>query len=169
MWNSFQFKQAVPEEFEVLAKEQNELLRDSLSNTNSKCIALNDYIEKNINSLTLEELKNNFLSRPPHDYLYGEYTSEMIELVAEKRPDLFFALAESLPEEQETIFNQVTLDRDVKKSLKNYETDSPIKKEYFKFRRKENLKWVFIASGFILLETAIVGGIVTGIVYLAVH
>lgn len=169
IWRSFDFKQASPEEFEVLANRQNELLKDSLSNTNLELIALNDSIEKHMDSLTLEELKGNFLSRPLHHYAYGEYTDQMLGSVAEKRPDLFFELVESLPNEKEFIFDQVMYTRDANKVLKKYHTDSPVKKEYLKYKRRENLKGGFILTGAILLETGMIGGLITGIVYLSVH
>ncbi|MDF3026112.1 MAG: hypothetical protein K0S23_419 [Fluviicola sp.] len=168
VWESFDFKQALPEEFESLANRQNELIRDSLANTNMRLIALNDSIEKHMNVLTPEMLKKNFLSRPLHDYSYGMYTDEMLESVAEKRPDLFFDLAEALPNERTFIFDQVVYSR-ANKALKRYNTDSPIKKEYLKYKRRENWKGGLALTGAVLLETGIIGGLITGIVYLSDH
>lgn len=169
VWESFDFKQALPEEFETLANRHNELLSDSLSNTNLKLIALNDSIKNQMNTLTLEVLKRNFLSHPLYNYSYSQYTDELLESVAEKRPDLFFDLAESLPNERKFIFDQVIYARNANKALKRYDTDSPIKKEYLKYKRKENWKGGLILTGAVLLETAVIGGLVTGIVYLSVH
>jgi hypothetical protein len=168
-WNSFDFKQALPEEFESLANRQNEFIRDSLSNTNRRLIALNDSIEDQMDVLDLETLKSNFLSRPMYNYAYSTYTDEMLESVAENRPDLFFALAESLPKEKEFIFDQVLYTGDASKSLRKYSTDSPVKKEFLKYKRKESLKGGLILTGAVLLETGVIGGLVTGMVYLFAH
>ncbi len=169
IWDSLSFKQAVPKEFEVLANEENKRLKDSLSQTNQKLVSLNDFIDKKMNTLTLEELKNNYLSRPLTNYWYSGYQDEMLQAVAEKRPELFLELAEALPDEKYAIFDGAfAISRDVKKALKSL-PDSPIKKEYFKYRRRESLKIGLIVTGVVALETAIVGGIITGIVYLIVR
>jgi hypothetical protein len=169
VWDSFDFKQVLPEVFETLANRQNELLSDSLSNTNRGLIALNDSIEEQLDVLDLETLKSNFLSRPIHNYAYSTYTDEMLESVAENRPDLFFALAESFPNERNPIFDNVLYARRANKVLKKYDTDSPVKKEYLKYKRKQSLKGGLILTGAILLETAVIGGLVTGVVYLFAH
>nr|WP_294859813.1 hypothetical protein [uncultured Fluviicola sp.] len=167
-WDSISFQQVVPEEFEQRANHQIEGLKDSLDNLNCKLIALNDTIEMYMEILTLEELKRNYLNRPLDSYAYDQYQDEMLESVALNRPDLFFELAEALPNEKDAIFYSVSYSRDVKKSLKSV-PDSPIKKEFSKYRRKEKWKFGLIVSAAITIETAIIGGIITGIVYLIVR
>ena len=169
VWNSFNFKQALPEEFEALANLQNDLLRDSLSNTNLKLIELNESINNQMDTLTIEPLKSNFLSHPLYNYAYSEYTDQMLESLAEKRPDLFFRLADSQFNEKKFIFDQVLYARNANKALKKYDTDSPVKKEYLKYKRKESLKGGLILTGAIFLESAIIGGLVTGIVYMVAN
>ncbi len=164
LWESFAYKQAKPAEFEVLAQEQNHLLKDSLGQTNQLLISLNDSVEKNMNVLTAEGLKHNLLSRPLHANAYDEYQERMLESVAKNRPDLFFDLAEILPEEKKYLFDQIYFP-DAVKSLRRFDTDAPIKKEFFKYRRKERFKASLIVTGAGLLEVGVIGGAITGIVY----
>lgn len=164
IWESMTFKQDNPETFELLATERKNLLVDSLVYTNSRLISLNDSIEKNIRTLTQEELKNNFLSRPIHVLPYDEYQDVMLNTVAEKRPDLFLGLVEALPDEKEYLFNKIH-ERNAVKSLKKLETNIPIKKEYLKYRRRQNFKAGLLITGASLFEVGVIGGAITGIVY----
>lgn len=164
IWESMTYKQQTPKTFELLAAERNKLLADSLVQTNRQLISLNDSIEKNIHTLTLEELKNNLMSRPIHILPYDEYQDVMLTIVAQKRPDLFFDLAETLPDEKNYLFNKAH-PGDIFKSLKKFETDSPVKKEYLKYRRRQNFKAALMITGAGLLEVGIIGGAITGIVY----
>jgi hypothetical protein len=135
-----------------------------LTSTNKQLISLNDSIEKNIHALTVEELKNNLMSRPIHIPAYDEYQEIMLESVAVKRPDLFFELVESLPDEKKYLFNKVYAG-DAFKSLKKFDTGAPVKKEYLKYRRRENWKAGLLITGASLLEIGVIGGAITGIVY----
>jgi len=164
LWESFSFKDTGPKTFEVLAQEQDQLLKDSLIKTNQLLISLNDSIEKNINSLTLEELKRNLLSRPIYVNAYDEYQERMLESVAKNRPDLFFDLAEALPDEKKYLFDQIYFP-DAVKSLKRFDTDSPIQREFVRYHRRERLKIGLITAGAGLLEIGVIGGAITGIVY----
>lgn len=164
IWESMSFKQESPESFELLAAERNKLLIDSLTSTNKQLISLNDSIEKNMHTLTVEELKNNLMSRPIHIPAYNEYQEIMLESVAVKRPDLFFELVESLPDEKKYLFNKVYAG-DAFKSLKKFDTGAPVKKEYLKYRRRENWKAGLLITGASLLEIGVIGGAITGIVY----
>lgn len=164
IWESMSFKQDNPETFELLADERKNLLIDSLVYTNRRLISLNDSIEKNIRTLTPEELKNNLLSRPIHVLPYDEYQGSMLNTVAEKRPDLFLDLVEALPDEKAYLFNKI-YEREAVKSLKKFDTNNPIKKEYLKHRRSQNLKSGLLITGAGLLEIGVIGGAITGIVY----
>lgn len=164
LWESFSFKQTEPKVFEVLAREQDQLLKDSLIKTNQLLISLNDSIEKSMNVLTVEELKRNLMCRPLHISAYDEYQERMLESVAKKRPDLFFDLAVALPEEKKYLFDQIYFPNAVK-SLKRFDTDAPVKKEFVRYHRRERLKIVLITAGAGLLEVGVIGGAITGIVY----
>ena len=163
-WSIAEAKQSIPEQFEVLAKEQIGKLKDSLSKANLKLTALNDSIEKNIQTLTLEELKRNWSERPIHHYAYDEYQQVMLHTIAENRPDLFFDLAQALPEERAYLFGKI-YQKEAIKSLKRYETDSSIQKEFRKFRRKQAWRVGLITTGVVTLQTAVIGGAITGIVF----
>ncbi len=163
-WSIAEAKQSVPEKFEVLAKEQIEKLKDSLSEANHRLIALNDSLEKNINTLTLEELKHNLLQRPIHQYAYDEYQQEILHTIAKNRPGLFYDLAQEMPEERDYLFGEI-YQKDAVRSLKNYETDSPMKKKFRKFRRKQAWRVGLITTGVVSLQTAVIGGVITGIVF----
>ena len=164
IWESMTFKQDNPETFELLAAERKKWLMDSLVYTNNRLISLNDSIEKNIRTLTPEELKNNFLSRPVHVLPYDEYQDVMLNTVAEKRPDLFLDLAEALPDEKAYLFGKIH-ERNAVKSLKKFETNTPVRKEYLKYRRRQNFKAGLLITGAGLLEVGVIGGAITGIVY----
>ena len=164
LWESIPFKYVESKTFEKLANERNQQLKDSLALTNQQLISLNDSIEKNMTTLTLEELKSNFLGRPLRQFSYSTYQNEMLESVAEKRPDLFLDLAEALPAEKEYIFDLV-LFGSTAKSLKKFETDSPVKKEFLKYRRRERTKVGLIMTGIVSLQAAVIGGAITGIVF----
>ena len=164
IWESMTFKQEAPETFEILATERNKLLIDSLTDTNNQLVSLNDSVEKNIHTLTVDELKLNLMSRPIHVNAYDEYQERMLESVAKNRPDLFFDLAEILPEEKKYLFDQIYFP-DAVKSLKRFDTDAPIKKEFVRYHRRERLKMVLITTGAGLLEAGVIGGAITGIVY----
>ncbi len=164
IWESMTFKQVNPRTFELLAAERKKLLMDSLVAANNRLIALNDSVEKNILTLTPEELKNNFLSRPIHVLPYDDYQEVILNTIAEKRPDLFLDLAEALPDEKAYLFNKIH-ERGAVKSLKKFETNKPIRKEYLKYRRKQNFKAGLLITGASLLEVGVIGGAITGIVY----
>ena len=164
IWESMTFKQDNPERFELLATERKKLLIDSLVSTNNRLISLNDSIERNIQTLTPEELKINLLSRPIHVLPYDEYQDVMLNKVAEKRPDLFLGLVEALPDEKAYLFNKIQ-ERDAVKSLKKFETNTPIRKEFLKYRRRQSFKAGLLITGAGLLEVGVIGGAITGIVY----
>lgn len=163
-WAPVSYKQIHPAKFELLAKEQMSKLKDSVSNVNEQLIALNEWVEKYMDELTLEDLKGNLLSRPLHEYSYDQYNSVMLESVAENRPELFFDLAEALPEEQKYLFDQINYKNAVK-SLKTYKTDSPMKKEFRKFKRRQAWRIGLATTGIVTMETTVIGGAITGIVF----
>jgi hypothetical protein len=163
-WQSLSFKRETPEKFELLAGEQNQLLKDSLLRTNRQLIFLNDSIENSINTLTVDELKRNLMSRPIHVPAYDEYQDSMLQMIAVRRPDLFYELAEALPEERKYLFNKVSYG-EPSKSLKKFDTDSPVREEFLKYRRRENLKAGLIMTSGVLLEAGVIGGAITGIVF----
>lgn len=99
-----------------------------------------------------------------HGNGFNQYQLIMLESLAMKRPDLFFELAEALPDQKEYLFDQVYIG-DAAKSLKKFETDSLIKKEFLKYRRKERMKFGLLVTGIVSLQTAVNGGAITGIVF----
>lgn len=164
LWESLTFKQSNPEAFKVLATERNKRLKDSLLQTNEWLTALNDSIERNMYTLSPEELTSNLMSRPIDLSAYDEYQEIMLESVARNRPDLFFDLAEALPEKRTYLFDRIYLPAAVK-SLKRFDTEAPVKKEFVKYHRRERLKAGLVITGASLLEVGVIGGAITGIVY----
>ncbi|MNV35102.1 hypothetical protein D3C71_1265380 [compost metagenome] len=159
-WSALSFKQVNPEEFETLANARNLQLKDSLIKTNQYCQNLLDSVKVKMTSLNLEEWKSAYTSFPLTDYAYSEYAQEAINVVAEQRPDLFLKLAETLPTEKEDLFRNV-YSKEAKKALKNYETDAPIKKEYFKYKRRTSFKTGMIIAGATILEVGILTGLIS--------
>ncbi len=165
-WKTIHFKQLEPEQFKILADQRNEFLKDSLTTTNQYLMNLNQAVEQQLDTLSLPGLKQNFESRPLGVYEYRPYTDKMVQLVAEKRPDLFIGLVEVTPERTEYLFDQVYFFKAARKSIRNYETDSPVKKAFFRYRRRELFKFGVVVTAVGTLELGVIGGAVTGLVYL---
>ena len=165
-WNQIPFKQVAPQEFKLLAAERKQLLKDSIEKTNLKLILLNRTVAEQLDTMNAASLKQNYLDRPLGEPAYKGYTHEMLVLVAEKRPDLFLGLVEQLPERKEELFGETEFLKGPRKSIRAYETDSPVKKEFFRYHRREALKMGLIVTGSTALELGVIGGAVTGIVYL---
>ncbi|WP_300664053.1 hypothetical protein [Fluviicola sp.] len=159
-WSGLSFKQVSPGEFEILANARNLELKDSLTKTNRYCQSLLDSVEIRMKSMNLEEWQSTYTKFPLNDYMYSEYVQEAINAVAEERPELFFELAETLPTEKEYLFSKI-YSKEVNKALKNYQTNAPVKKEYFRYKRRTNFKTGLIMTGITILEVGIATGLIS--------
>ncbi len=158
-WAVLSFKQAHPKEFKILADARNMKLKDSLTAVNQYYLGLLNSLETGADSLDLEKWKLTYSQFPTNESVYSRYTQEAVNTIAEERPDLFFGLVETLPAEEKYLFSRV-YSKEATRSLKSYETDAPVKKEYFKFKRRANFKFIMTATGVIILEAGIITGLI---------
>ncbi|MNJ91962.1 hypothetical protein D3C87_96170 [compost metagenome] len=158
-WQQVEFKQVSPEEFEFQAKQRIALEKAILVQTNQQLISLNDTIKNNIHTLTFEELKSNFQSRPLNEYAYGKYTLELLNTVSLTRPELYLELAEALPEEKKFLYTEAAFNRDMHRSIKKNVEPGPVKNAYMKFRRWEHFKAGLVLTGVAILDVGIITGV----------
>ncbi|WP_343605210.1 hypothetical protein [Fluviicola sp.] len=150
-----------PEVFRPLADEAKLALRDSLMRTNEHCKDLKDSVRNHLHSIDLAKFKSIYVQFPMGSYEYTSYLRETVNLVAEQRPDLFYGLADEMPTEKEHLFSMVSYAKDTKKALKEDQTNIPVKKEYFKYRRITRLKEGLVLTAATIIQVGLVTGLVS--------
>lgn len=132
--------------------------KDSLFAVNKIYTELTDLFIARIATADVESTID-FLKRIPKYNEYGYlYYRATIEEMAIERTDLFFEVAEHLPEQKEAMFYCCTA-KEQKKALKNAVTDSQVQKEYKKFKRRDTMFSISAVSLYTLGNVAFWGGI----------
>lgn len=159
-WEQVDFRQVYPEGFELQATQQIARIKDSITGINRELISLNETVTNNIHTLTPEALKENFRKRDLHAYAYSKYTHEFLSTVALMRPDLYLELTETFPEEKKFLYREAAFNREMHRAIRKDAAPGPVKKEYLKFKRREHLKAGLILTGVVIIDAAVITGLV---------
>ena len=142
-WRDFPNKESYYKDFRRYIDSLLPVYKDSLIQVHSGYTEVLNGLTTNIPILTADEVITE-MDKFPNGAAFGynEYSKTIINEIAEKRPELFYEIAEKAGKDQERLFQSVS--GPGIKSLKHFESDSPAKKQFTKFRRKETF---FIAGG----------------------
>ena len=142
-WNGFPNKESYYKDFRRYIDSLLPVYKDSLVQAHSGYTEILNALMTNILVLTADEVITETNKFPKGSaFRYNEYSATIINEIAEKRPGLFYEIAEKAGKDQEKLFLMVS--KPAIKTLKSFETDSPAKKQFIKFRRHETF---FIVSG----------------------
>lgn len=134
LWDSFDNKEIHYKDFILFTDEKINMLRDSISAAETVRTGLTKNIIDNISAIPYSALKES-LSKLPYIYDGSAYFRKVIETVCINRPEVFFRLAEELPDLKMPMFSVAGFNRKAVKKLKATETTSPLKKEFFKRKK----------------------------------
>jgi hypothetical protein len=134
LWDSFVNKESHYKDFILFTDEKIRKLRDSITAAETVRTGITHNIIDNISTIPYEALKES-LSKLPYVYDGSAYFRTVIEAVCINRPEVFFRLAEELPDLKTPMFSVAGFNRKAVKKLKATETTSPLKKEFFKRKK----------------------------------
>jgi len=134
LWDSFDNKEIHYKDFILFTDKKINMLRDSISAAETVRTGLTKNIIDNISTIPYSTLKESLLKLP---YVYdgSAYFRTVIEALCINRPEVFFRLAEELPDLKAHMFSAAGFNRKAVKKLKATETTSPLKKEFLKSRK----------------------------------
>lgn len=135
MWESFDNKDAYHKEFRVFADNKIKKLKDSITTLQTPYVLLTNEVTKNISTVEYASLKETISKLLADSLSRSQYFSVVVKSICLNRPELFFRLAEDMPEQKSMLFG-VVYGKETFKKLKAVETNSVTKKELFKERRK---------------------------------
>jgi hypothetical protein len=139
LWQSFNNKLNPYTNFKTFTDRKIKLLRDSISIIQNYYTELTNNLISNISTIDYPLLKES-LSKLPVDYKPESwYFGTVINAVCNTRPELFFKLAEDMSGQKDKIFRIVEYDKGTIKRLKEADTNSPLKAEFFKWKRDDKL------------------------------
>lgn len=161
LWESFGEKRDTYFRYFIpVANARIQALRDSFTAQEKPNTRITRYLIDNIASLDYNTLKDS-LTKLPSEYPYkSEYFNAVIDSVCARRPDLFFRLAEDLPDQRDVIFASADNRREIRKKLKEVAPDSPLKKEFLKGKRREKFYNIAGTTGILLVDALIIYGLV---------
>lgn len=142
------------EQFKILADNKIKTLRDSLISKHSNYTSITNDVINNFGSIEYSLIKERLekLGEKPEGY---SYFNVILQRVCNERPEWFYKLAEDIPSNKELMFSSVYGNSIVKK-LKAVKTDSPVKKEFIKYKRKDR-RLTFTAIGTSIVGAALLG------------
>ena len=140
------------EQFKILADKKINELRDSLVFKHSNYTSITNEVLDNFRTIDYGFLKERIekLGKTPDGF---DYFNVIIKKVSSEKPEWFYKLAEDIPSNKELMFASVYGSSVVKK-LKAVETDSPVKKEFLKYKRKDR-RFTFEAIGISIMGAAL--------------
>ena len=131
---------------------------DSLVKIHSGKAALTDSTLKNLNTIEFREMDSVFLrlTNPEWDVSFG-YCDELVNDFVVENPARFCQWLEQTGIDKRTVYRYVN--KGGRKSLKAFETDSPVKKEILQNHRANIVAGIFFST----LTVSVYGGIGVGI------
>jgi hypothetical protein len=136
-WNSFQNKTSYYKDFQVYADAKIKLIYDSIAAVQTPYTSLTDSIIKSMAGIDYSSLKASLDKLPVRDSPESVYFSAIVKSVCLTRPELFFKLAEDMPDKKNLLFDVAVYDKEISDKLVMVETSSPAKKEFLKARKDE--------------------------------
>lgn len=142
-WKSLDNKTMHPPQFSSYADRIIKGIQDSIVTIQTRYATTTDYITGHIATMDYTALKDSLLQLPDSVYYLGSYFTKVINTIVQYRPELYFQLAQELPNKQSNIFDAVQ-EKTLIKTLKAYPTDLPAKKAFLK--RKKSDRRFFLSS-----------------------
>ena len=143
LWKSFDNKSIYYKDFRVFADNRIKMLKDSIVAAQTPYVLLTNEIIKNIATIDYASLKDSvsklseIVSKLSAGNVYkSAYFGTVINSICNNRPELFFKLAEDMPGKREMLFDAVS-DKETLKKLEATATNSAVKKEFFKAKKRD--------------------------------
>lgn len=140
-WRGFTNKNSYYEDFRAFVDGYIPSYKDSILQAHAAYTKILEGMQSNMMDLTADESIKEIQQFPNSKKQYSGYAKAIVNEIAEIRPELFYEIAEKSGDQQQQLFSSVS--KPAIKTLKKIETDSPSKKQFKKFRRKQT----FIAVG----------------------
>lgn len=135
LWNSFTNKEEYYIDFRLFVKKKTKDIKDSISKYHTAYTLTTTNILNSISTIEYSALKDSLVKLPAEWPYLSSYFSNVIKSICINRPELFFILADDMPDNKNLILGLADRDKETIKRLKAIQTDSPSKKEFFKDRR----------------------------------
>jgi hypothetical protein len=159
-WESFTNKNENFKSFQDFANNKAKFIKDSLTFLNTPLVDLTNELLLEIDTIKYDHLKVK-LMKLPMDYKSNSwYFGKVLNALCNSRPEYFYKLVEDMPEKKEMLFRMADSDKNTRKKLKKVETDSPMKKEFIKYRRGETAFAVWGITFYTAGMIAFWGGII---------
>jgi hypothetical protein len=129
LWKSFTNQDIYYRDFMVFADNKIKILRDSIIKAQLISSGTTEFLITNIPTIEYTVLKDSLFTLP--DAYDHKYFGQVVNEICLKRPELFFRLADDIPDKRSALFG-VFIDKEARRKLKQVQTDSPSKKFYFK-------------------------------------
>jgi hypothetical protein len=142
------------ESFKVFADTTIGTLRKRLTAIHTDYTLIANEVINNIETIEYGLLKESLVKVGEKPEGSG-YFNAIIQTVCKSRPEWFYQLAEDMPTKKEMMFNSV-YGHKIVKNLKAVKTDSPVKKEFIKLKRKDR------GFTFTVIGTSIAGAALLG-------
>ncbi len=159
IWDNIKNKDIYYKDFPPFAERLLAEIKDSLLRINEPYVKLTNELLDNISTINYSELKTGLLKLPMGYSSNSNYFRTVVYSTFNKRPELFFKLAEDLPDKKDFIYYCVDDWKTIKK-LKTIQTNSSLQKEFIKMKRKEKIVGILFATGYITYCLAFYGGII---------
>lgn len=155
IWESFANKTIYYKTFSTHADTRIKVIRDSITSIHTPYASLTNEVIKNIGAINYLSLKDSVAKLLMDSSSTGGYFGAIINSVSNNRPELFFKLADDMPDRKEMLFSAVN-GRSTFAKLKAVETNTPAKKEFIKVKRKDR-GFTFKAIGIAIVGAALLG------------
>ncbi|MEO8404275.1 MAG: hypothetical protein ABI480_06760 [Chitinophagaceae bacterium] len=134
LWNSFHNKEIPFREFRIYADNKLKQIRDSIATVHTPYDALTNETVNTISTIDYSLLKENVAKLATDDLSKRGYLFKIINSICINRPELFFKLADDMPDKRQNLFYAVDGKTSIN-NLKAVETSSPSKKEFFRQKK----------------------------------
>jgi hypothetical protein len=134
IWNSFDNKQIPFREFRIYADNKLKQIRDSIATVHTPYDVLTNETVNIISTIDYALLKEKVAKLVIEDASARGYLYKIINSVCINRPELFFKLADDMPDRRQELFDVVDGKVSIN-NLKAVETSSPSKKEFLRQKK----------------------------------
>ncbi|MBN2682261.1 MAG: hypothetical protein JXR58_07115 [Bacteroidales bacterium] len=159
-WASFNNKNENYQSFQAIANNKATYIKDSLTVLNTPLVEITNELLFKIDTIKYDELKVKLMKLPMEYKSESWYFGTVLNALCNSRPEYFYKLVEDIPEKKEMLFGMADLDKSTRKKLKKVETNSPMQKEFIKYRRGETMFAIWGTTIYTAGMIAFWGGII---------
>jgi hypothetical protein len=131
-WDQFDAKEIPYKDFRKFADEKIRAIKDSVTMVETARTRLAKNIISSISKIQYSALKDS-VAKLPVRYDGSAYSRIVVREICDKRPEVFFKLADDLPDFKRQLFS--VFDKQTIRTLKAVDTTSPSKEEFLKEKR----------------------------------